>query len=351
MSVTFEIAGRRFCGPTDPVFVIAEAGVNHNGDVALAHRLVDAAVAAGASAVKFQTFNAEALVTEAAPKAAYQDANAPDAKSQLEMLRALELSHDDFRALQKHCDASGIVFLSTPFEAASADFLNAIGVPAFKLPSGEITNLPLIAHVAAMGRPMILSTGMSTMEDVKLALAEIEAANNRETVILHCLSQYPADPAEVNLRAIATLSDAFGYPVGFSDHTEGIDVTLAATALGARVIEKHFTLDRDLPGPDHRASLTPDELAAMVRGIGTVAAALGDGDKRPRTSERNTAEVARKSIVAARAIEAGETIARADLAVMRPGTGMAPARLGEVVGKRAARAIQRHALIAPEDIA
>lgn len=323
----------RSIGAGQPCFIIAEAGVNHNGDLALAHRLIDVARAAGADAVKFQTFKADQLVTLDAPKAEYQLQQTEADESQYEMLKRLELSAGAFRDLQQHCREAGIRFMSTPFDEDSADLLSELGVTVFKTPSGEITNLPYLAHVARKGRPLIVSTGMATLGEVEAAVNTLRAAGNPAIVLLQCVSNYPADPADVNLRAMQTMAQAFGVPTGFSDHTAGIEVALAAVALGACVIEKHFTLDRAMPGPDHAASLEPDQLAAMIRGIRTVEAALGHGRKEPAASELNTAEVARKSLVAACDLKAGTVLSDSVLAVKRPGTGLPPALRPYVIGR------------------
>ena len=323
----------RSIGAGQPCFIIAEAGVNHNGDLALAHRLIDVARAAGADAVKFQTFKADQLVTLDAPKAEYQLQQTEADESQYEMLKHLELSAGSFRDLQQHCREAGIRFMSTPFDEDSADLLSELGVTVFKTPSGEITNLPYLAHVARKGRPLIVSTGMATLGEVEAAVNTLRAAGNPAIVLLQCVSNYPADPADVNLRAMQTMAQAFGVPTGFSDHTAGIEVALAAVALGACVIEKHFTLDRAMPGPDHAASLEPDQLAAMIRGIRTVEAALGHGRKEPAASELNTAEVARKSLVAACDLKAGTVLSDSVLAVKRPGTGLPPALRPYVIGR------------------
>ncbi len=323
----------RSIGAGQPCFIIAEAGVNHNGDPALAQRLIDVAKAAGADAVKFQTFKADQLVTLDAPKAEYQLQQTEASESQYAMLKRLELSTDTFRDLQQHCQAVGIRFMSTPFDEDSADVLSDLGVTIFKTPSGEITNLPYLAHVARKGVPMIVSTGMATLGEVEAAVNAIRAAGNPAIVLLQCVSNYPADPADVNLRAMQTMAQAFGVPVGFSDHTAGIEVALAAVALGACVIEKHFTLDRTMSGPDHAASLEPDQLAAMIRGIRNVEAALGHGRKEPAASELNTAEVVRKSLVAAHDLKAGMVLSAGELAVKRPGTGLPPAMRPYVIGR------------------
>lgn len=326
--------GERLVGAGEPVLVIAEAGVNHNGERDLALRLVDAAAAAGVDAVKFQTFKAERLVVDDAPKAAYQERTTGTAESQLQMLRRLELSEALHHEVLGHCRDRGIAFLSSPFDELAADLLEAIGVSAFKTPSGELTNLPLLQHIAAKGMPMLVSTGMATLGEVETAVRAIEAAGDPQVVLLHCLSNYPADPAETNLRAMATMRAAFGLEVGYSDHTSGLEVAFAAVALGAVVIEKHFTLDRSLPGPDHQASLEPAELEALIRGIRTIEHALGDGHKRPQPSELDTARVARKSLVASVAIPAGTVLSHDMVAVRRPGTGLPPAMLEQIAGRR-----------------
>src|SRR5215203_3588177 len=323
--------GNKSIGPQLPVFVIAEAGVNHNGDLQMARALIDVAVEAGADAVKFQTFNADLLATSDAPKAEYQLQTTGDDESQLEMLRRLELSPDTHRELQSHCHERGIIFLSTPFDESAVDLLDELGVPAFKISSGDLTNSPLLEHVAGKGKPVILSTGMSELSELIEAVSVLNNAGCENPVLLHCVSNYPASAAEVNLRAMQTMRSAFDVPVGFSDHTEGIDVALAAVALGACVIEKHFTMDRTLPGPDHRASLEPAELRDLVRSIRRVETALGNGRKVPTVSELETAKVARRSLVAARDIPAGATLERDMVVMRRPGTGMSPAMLNTLL--------------------
>ena len=326
---------------TTHVLVIAEAGVNHNGDLDMAKRLVDAAAAAGADLVKFQTFKAEKIASGAAKQASYQARNEGGTKaySQLEMLKRLELSESDHAALIDHCATRGIGFFSTGFDLDSLDFLNGLGFAQFKVPSGEITNLPYLRHVAGFGRDLIVSTGMASMGDIEAAIEAIEAVGlPREYItVLHCTTEYPAPFDEVNLHAMNTIGRAFGVRVGYSDHTQGIEVSLAAVALGARVIEKHFTLNRSLPGPDHAASLEPDELAALVRGIRRIEQALGRPEKRGTPSEVANVAVARKSIVAARPIATGEVFSDANLTAKRPGTGMSPMRWDEVIGRAAPR--------------
>jgi N-acetylneuraminate synthase len=344
------IAGRRV-GPGAPCFVIAEAGVNHNGCVDRALQLVDAAAGAGADAVKFQTFCAESLVTPDAPKAAYQNRNHPEGSTQLGMLRQLELSRDDHVRLVARCRERGMTFMSTPFDERSADLLESLDVPVYKIPSGEITNLPLLAYVAAKGKPLIVSTGMSTLGEVEAAVEAVTCSGGTPPVLLHCVSNYPAEPAEVNLRAMQTLATAFGVPVGYSDHTLGLAIGTAAVALGACVLEKHFTLARSLPGPDHRASLEPGELAGLIRAVRDVEAALGDGRKIPTAGEADTAAVARKSLVAACDISAGTVLTDALLAARRPGTGLPPTMRSLFAGRIANQDIPAGAMLRPEMVA
>jgi N,N'-diacetyllegionaminate synthase len=345
----FEIAGRPI-GPAQPCFIIAEAGVNHNGDPDMARRLVDAAVEAGADAVKFQTFVAEELVAPSARKAAYQLEDTDASESQLEMLKHLTLPHEDFTHLHNHCRERDILFMSTPFDGESADFLEQLGVPAYKIPSGEITNLPFLEHVARKGKPMIVSTGMAWLGEVEAAVRAIKGAGDPPLALLHCVSNYPAAPGEVNLRAMHTMEASFGLPVGYSDHTPGVEVALAAAALGACILEKHFTLDRTLPGPDHRASLEPEELASLVRGIRTVEASLGHGRKEPAASEADTAAVARRSLVAAQDIPAGTPITEAMIAVRRPGTGLPPAFRSYLIGRTAREFIPAGSVLTLEQL-
>ena len=332
MVAVIDIAGRKI-GPGHPCFVIAEAGVNHDGDADMAKQLVDVAAEAGADAVKFQTFTAERVIAHGAPKANYQIETTGAGESQFDMLKRLELPPGAFGELMDYCRQRDILFLSSPFDEASADLLADLGVAAFKIPSGEITNLPFLAHVARYGKPMIVSTGMAYLSEVETAVRAIEEANNREFVLLQCVSNYPTDPADANLRAMHTMAMAFNAPVGYSDHTSGIEVPLAAVALGACAVEKHFTLDRGLAGPDHRASLEPHELAAMIHGIRKVEAALGHGRKEPAVTEANTAAVARKSLVAARDIPAGATLTEGLIDIKRPGNGLPPAMRPYLVGR------------------
>lgn len=333
--------GSRTIGRGQPCYVIAEAGVNHNGHLDLALQLVDAAKEAGATAVKFQTFKAEKVASPVAQKAEYQVANTESTESQLEMIRELELSFDQFRRIYSYCQERDILFLSTPFDEESADFLDSLGMLAFKIPSGEITNTPFLAHVARKKKPIIMSTGMSTMEEIRDALNTIYDSGNRDVILLHCISNYPASVSSVNLRAMATMREQLHVDVGFSDHTEGIEIPLAAVALGACLVEKHFTLDRDLPGPDHKASLEPSALQAMITGIRNVEAALGDGVKVPTATELQTAACARRSLVAARHIPAGTMITDEMIDILRPGTGLRPSLKPHIIGKRLVKDIAK----------
>jgi len=327
--------GDRSIGPGQPCFLIAEAGVNHNGSLDLALALVDAAAAAGAQAVKFQTFRAERLATPGAPLAAYQRRASRVGESQQDLLRHLELSEEAHRALMARCQQRGILFLSSPFDEESADFLEQLGVAAFKIPSGEINNLAFLAHVAGKGKPLIVSTGMSYLGEVEDAVRTIRSNSDRGFVLLHCVSNYPAAAEDVNLRAMQTMASAFGAPVGYSDHTLGVEIPLAAVALGACVVEKHFTLDRSLPGPDHQASADPQELASLVRGIRLVEAALGHGRKEPTPREAETAATVRKSFTAARDIPHGSILTNEMIVLKRPGTGLPPASRSYLIGRRA----------------
>jgi N,N'-diacetyllegionaminate synthase len=340
--------GGHLVGPGRQCFVIAEAGVNHNGDVDLAKALVRAAAEAGADAVKFQTFSADRLVTATAPKAAYQAEHTNPAESQQSMLKHLELGAAEHRDLIDECEKLGILFLSSAFDEESADLLDELNVVAYKVPSGEITNMPYLRHLAGKGRPLIVSTGMSDMGEVASAVEAIRDAAEVPIVLLHCVSLYPAPAAGSNLRAMDTMRAAFGVPVGFSDHTEGIAVSLAAVAMGADMIEKHLTIDRSLPGPDHAASLEPGELRTLIDGIRAVESAIGDGVKRPLPAEAATAAAARKSVVAATDIPAGTVISRDMLAVKRPGTGLPPGEMASIIGRKARTAIAAGSVITSE---
>lgn len=323
--------------------------MNHNGDVGLAHRLVDAAAEAGADAVKFQTFDPERLAAPDAPRAEYQRASGGPGAGQREMLARLVLSRSAHRELKAHAESRGCVFLSSPFDEGSADFLEELGVAAFKIPSGEVTNHPLLSHIARKGRPMLVSTGMCDMAEVAAAVGVVQAAGDPPLALLHCVSSYPAEPSEANLKAMGTMSGAFGVPVGWSDHTPGIEIALAAVALGARLVEKHLTLDRGLPGPDHRASLEPGEFGLMVRSIRSVESSIGSGEKAPRASERAIAAVARKSLHWRVGLEAGAAVEGGEVVALRPGTGLPPSRLPELVGRRLQRDVSAGAMVRDED--
>jgi N,N'-diacetyllegionaminate synthase len=321
------------------VTIIAEAGVNHNGDMGLAKGLIDAALDAGANVVKFQTFKAGYGITERAEKADYQKLSTVTEESQFEMVRKLELTEEHHQDLMAYCKMRGISFLSTAFDHPSIELLLTLGIECFKIPSGEITNLPYLRKLAAYGYPILLSTGMATLGEIEAALEVLEAAGTpRERItVLHCNTEYPTPMRDVNLRAMLTIRDAFKVGVGYSDHTLGIDVPIAAVALGAIVIEKHLTLDRNLPGPDHKASLEPDEFAAMVRAIRNIEQALGDGIKRPSQSEAKNRPIARKSLVAVRPIRAGQPFTPDNVTAKRPGSGITPMRWDEVMGRVAGR--------------
>ncbi len=319
------------------VYVIAEAGVNHNGSVELALQLVDKAKEAGADCVKFQTFKTEKLVSKDARKAAYQIRNTNDEAGQYAMLKKLELTEDDFIAIKKHCDAIGIEFLSTAFDSDSVDFLRELGCKRCKIPSGEVTDYPYLVACARMQLPIILSTGMCTYEDIDACLDVLKANGASDITILHCTTEYPAPLASVNLNAMTEIKERYGYPVGYSDHTQGIEVSLYAVAMGATVIEKHFTLDKNMEGPDHKASLDPVELKTMIRKIREIEVLLGNGKKERQDVECGNAAVARKSIVAKRKIRKGEIFSEDNITTKRPGTGISPMLWNAVLGTSAIR--------------
>ena len=327
------------------VFVIAEAGVNHNGSLELAKKLVDAAKEAGADCVKFQTFISKNIVSKNAVKAEYQKQQTQAEESQHDMLKKLELSFDEFLELNEYCKSKDIEFMSTAFDFDSIDFLNSLKMDTWKIPSGDITNLPYLMKIAKLNKPVILSTGMSTMEDIRCAIQALKENGARELTVLHCTTEYPTPFNDVNLKAMNTIKDEFDVKVGYSDHTKGIEVPIAAVALGATVIEKHFTLDRNMEGPDHKASLEPDELKAMVDSIRNIELALGDGMKQPAESEKKNMAVARKSIIASKDIKAGEIFTEANLTVKRPGDGISPMRWFDVIGKVAPRDFEEDELI------
>ena len=316
------------------VFIIAEAGVNHNGRLDLAYQLIDVAKDSGADAVKFQTFKTENVVSKLADKAEYQKKTTGSNESQFEMIKKLEISFDDFINLKKYCDKREIMFLSTPFDHQSIDFLYDL-IDIYKIPSGEIINHPYLKHIAAKNKPIIMSTGMANLGEVEEAINIIRAINSRANLsLLHCTTNYPTPYEEVNLKAMQTLAAAFKIPVGYSDHTLGIEVPVAAVAMGAKIIEKHFTLDKKLSGPDHKASLEPSELKEMVKAIRNIEVALGDGIKKPNKSEIEIMKVARRSLIATRDIRVGEIIKESDIAIKRPGTGIPPKFKEIVIGMK-----------------
>ncbi len=319
------------------IFIIAEAGVNHNGNIETARRLVDAAVMAGADAVKFQTFKAENLVCKNARKADYQMETTGKEESQFDMLKKLELTPKMHEQLMEYCKQNGIMFLSTPFDIDSLHYLTELGVDIIKIPSGEITNYPLLREAGKTKKRIIISSGMSTVNEVKDAVKVLKDNGSSDVTVLHCNTEYPSPYDDVNLLAMYTLKAELGVPTGYSDHTQGIEVPIAAAALGAAVIEKHFTLDKNMEGPDHKASLEPDELEAMVRAIRNIESALGDGKKEPSESEKRNIGIVRKSIVAKSDIEAGQTFTEDNLTTKRPGTGICPMQWKQVIGQKAKR--------------
>ena len=327
------------------VTVIAEAGVNHNGDLKLAKKLARIAKESGADIVKFQTAKLESVVSKYAPMAEYQKVNTGKTQSQIDMLKKLLLSYEDFRELSHYCEEIGIQFLSTPFDIESIEFLSSLGCNLWKIPSGEITNLPYLEQVGKKQQPIILSTGMSSLSEVRAAMDVLKCCDAGKITLLHCTTEYPASFDAVNLKAMLTLKDEFDVDVEYSDHTSGIEVSIAAVALGATVIEKHFTLDRNMEGPDHKASLEPTELKAMVSAIRNIELAMGNGKKIPSTSEITNIAVARKSIIAKCPIRKGDIFTEDNLTTKRPGNGISPMRWHEVLGMRAIRDFQEDELI------
>ena len=327
------------------VFIIAEAGVNHNGDIDLAKKLVDKASEVGADAIKFQSFRAEKLVTRNAKKAEYQENTTDKEESQFEMIKKLELGYEEHQRLINHCRSKGIMFLSSPFDLESIDLLNDLGLEIFKIPSGEITNLPYLRKIGRLGKKVILSSGMSTLGDIEKALEILRNNGSTDITVLHCNTEYPTPIIDVNLLAMNTIREAFKVKVGYSDHTLGIEVPIAAVALGATIIEKHFTLDKTMEGPDHKASLEPREFKEMVRCIRNIELALGDGIKRITESERKNVNIARKSIVTSRDINKGETFTEANLVIKRPGNGICPMRWDEIIGRVAIRDFREDEMI------
>ena len=325
--------------------IIAEAGVNHNGDIELAKKMVDAAKFAGADIIKFQAFVSGHVVTRHAKKADYQIGNLNKEESQLDMIKRLELSFSEFAYLNEYCQTKGIEFMATAFDFESIEFLSKTGITNWKIPSGEITNLPYLIKIARLNKPVILSTGMCTLDDVRNAVKILKENGIKDLTVLHCTTEYPAPYADVNLRAMCTMRDEFRVKVGYSDHTIGVEVSIAAVALGARVIEKHFTLDKNMEGPDHKASLEPNELKRLVDSIRHLEVALGDGVKKPAESEKKNISVARKSIVAARNIIVGEMFTEKNLAIKRPGTGISPMKWFDIIGKISPRDFEEDELI------
>ena len=327
------------------ILIIAEAGVNHNGSLDLACKLVDKAWEAGADVVKFQTAKVENLVSVHAEKAEYQKIFTGTGESQLEMLKKLLLSYEDFVLLKKYCDRKGIQFLSTPFDLDSIHFLERLGCSFWKVPSGEITNYPYLLEIAGTGKPVIMSTGMASMKEVEEAVALLRHGGCSDLKLLHCTTEYPAPYKDVNLKAMLVLKERFGVEVGYSDHTPGIEIPVAAAALGACVIEKHFTLDRNMEGPDHKASLEPGELAAMVQAVRNVETAMGNGEKAPSQAEVQNITAARKSIVAKRNIRQGEIFTTENITTKRPGNGITPMLWNQVLGTPAVRDFEEDELI------
>ncbi|MEW7289535.1 N-acetylneuraminate synthase [Aquimarina sp. 2304DJ70-9] len=328
--------------------IIAEAGVNHNGNIDLAKQLIDAAAAAGVDYVKFQTFNSKKLVSKNAEKASYQKENTGNtSESQLAMLKKLELSQEMHHELIAYCKSKNIKFLSTGFDLESIDFLNELNIDLFKIPSGEITNLPYLRKIGGLGKPIIISTGMADTNEIEEAINVLvqEGADMASITVLHCNTEYPTPMGDVNLKAMNTIAETFNVPIGYSDHTLGIEIPIAAVALGATVIEKHFTLDKTMEGPDHKASLEPAELKAMVTGIRNIEEALGHGRKEPSSSEKKNKEVARKSIVAKTSIKQGDVFNTENITVKRPGTGISPMLWDTIIGKRATKNYEEDDLI------
>jgi N,N'-diacetyllegionaminate synthase len=330
------------------VFIIAEAGVNHNGSLELAKKMIDVAVDAKVDAVKFQTFKAEKVVNRYAPKAEYQKKTTTADESQLEMVKKLELDEIAHEELLAYCRSRNMQFLSTPFDLESIDLLNKLGLKILKIPSGEITNLPYLRKIGALKKEIILSAGMANLAEIEAALDVLTSAGTKlkDITVLHCNTEYPTPMQDVNLKAMQTIKFAFpGIHVGYSDHTEGIEVSIAAVAMGATIIEKHFTLDRNMEGPDHKVSLEPDELTAMVKAIRNIEKAIGNGIKKPSPSELKNKPIARKSIVAAKNIQKGESFTEENLTIKRPGTGISPMRWDEVIGQVAQKGYEEDELI------
>lgn len=331
-------------------FIIAEAGVNHNGDVGLAYEMIEKAKESGCDCIKFQTFHADLLVTKTAKMADYQEKNLKKTDSQYNMLKKLEFDQEVFSRLKRYCQDVGIQFLSTPFDEDSVELLEELGVDFYKMSSGDITNKPLLQYVAEKNKPIIISTGMCTMDEVQEAVGWLEETGNRQIKILHCTSNYPTPYSEVNMKAMLTLKEQFPYEVGYSDHTEGIIIPIMAVAMGAQIIEKHFTLDKKMPGPDHKASLEVNELSEMVQAIRNIESALGDGTKRPAASEKNTKIAARKSIVLKRGVKKGKQLEKEDFVIKRPGSGIEPKYMETIAGRILKRDMEEEELLSWDDI-
>jgi N,N'-diacetyllegionaminate synthase len=343
MGKTVYIGSKRI-GEKQPCFIIAEAGINHNGKLSLAKKLVDVAVRAGADAVKFQTFKAEGVVTDNVGIATYAKKNIRKNLTQLQMIKRYELSYDEFKELKRYCDKKEIIFLSTPHSFDAIDFLEDL-VPAYKFGSGDLTNLPALHYAAGKQKPILLGTGMATLQEVRTAIRTIQSSGNHQIVVLHCTTNYPCPPEEVNLRAMQTMQHTLHCLVGYSDHTIGITVPVMAATLGAVVIEKHFTLSKNMPGPDHAASLEPTELTQMVAAIRTIETILGSYTKKPTPSEKEIMRLVRKSIVAAHDIKKGVVLRRSMLDIKRPGTGLSPIHLQQLLGKKTKKQIKKDELI------
>jgi len=348
MKETDVLIGQKVIGPGSGVFVVAEIGINHNGSVIQAEKLIDAAAETGADAVKFQSFRADRLLIPTRDRLAAQ---ADGSESTYQMLRRCELSWEDQAKLKKHAEERNILFFSTPFDEESADFLDTLGVPVFKIASSDITHVPLLRHVASKGKPILLSTGMSFLNEVADALWHLRAAGAKEVVLMHCVSSYPAAPAQMNLRVLQTLQSYFELPVGLSDHSEGILLSLVAVALGAVIIEKHFTLDKQAPGPDHKASADPDELKSLIRSLKDVEVSLGDGRKKPAVTEEESRLLSRRSIVSSADIRAHEVSAPWMLTFKRPASGLEPRHWEKVIGMKARRNICKDTILQWEDLA
>ncbi len=337
-------------GEGHPCFIIAEAGVNHNGNIDLAHKLIDIAAECKVHAIKFQTFIPEKLVTKDAQMADYQERNTGKIESQESMLAKLVLPTEAYVSLQSHAKEKGLIFLSTPFDEESADFLESLHVPAFKIPSGEVVNHPLLEHIARKNKPVLMSSGMCTISEVQDAVHCIRQTGNDSLALFHCVSNYPTDPEECNLNAMLLMEELFQVPSGWSDHTEGIDISLAAVALGAKILEKHFTLDKSLPGPDHKASLEPKELKELVLSAQRVFLALGNRKKEPQESEKHIAVSIRKSIFTKKDMSAGDIIHKDDVIFLRPGTGLYPSQIHKILGRKLKKALSKYSNILDSDL-